>query len=114
MEVLCVDKTGTLTTENRARQHSRLRRDRLLKSCVVWYSERFYQTGYANPLDKALIHKKGDLSKWKKLDEIPYDFVRKRLSILTSHEKGSFLITKGAFEQISQFALMLSLQQENR
>ncbi|HTL12853.1 MAG TPA: HAD-IC family P-type ATPase, partial [Bdellovibrionota bacterium] len=59
------------------------------------------QTGLANPLDQAILQGgKPDLSAVRKLDEIPYDFIRKRLSVIVDDHGSPLLITKGAFSQV--------------
>ncbi len=51
------------------------------------YINAFYETGFTNPIDEAIRnYKQFDLSGYQKQDEIPYDFLRKRLSILVSHD----------------------------
>jgi P-type Mg2+ transporter len=61
----------------------------------------YYQKGFENPIDRAiLVQNKLDLAQYEKLDEIPYDFVRKRLSILVSKNGKNLMITKGAFPNI--------------
>lgn len=59
------------------------------------------ETGIRSPLDTAiLVHARFDLSAWHKLDEIPFDFERRRLSIVVEHEGQRLLITKGAPESV--------------
>jgi Mg2+-importing ATPase len=59
------------------------------------------ESGYVNPIDEAIRnHKSFDISKYKKLDEIPCDFNRKRLSILFSKDQDHLVITKGAISNI--------------
>jgi P-type Mg2+ transporter len=65
------------------------------------YLNAVYETGFINPLDQAIKTQcTYDLSEYKKLDEVPYDFVRKRLSILAATPLHHVLITKGAMEQV--------------
>jgi Mg2+-importing ATPase len=101
MNVLCADKTGTLTEGSMhlecaldvAGQPS----ERVLFHAAL---NAAYETGFVNPLDEAIrTHRAWDFTGYRKLDEVPYDFVRKRLSILVSTATGSLLITKGALEQ---------------
>jgi len=102
MNVLCADKTGTLT-EGAVRLHSSLDADGRPSKRVLLlaYLNAYYETGFTNPLDEA-IRNGGpfDLSAYRKLDEVPYDFIRKRLSILVSKEDAPFMITKGALPNI--------------
>ena len=86
MNVLCSDKTGTLT-EGVVRLNSALNVDGEPNDKVLLYAyiNAFYETGFVNPIDEAIrAYRQFDLSGYQKLDEVPYDFVRKRLSILVS------------------------------
>jgi Mg2+-importing ATPase len=98
MNVICSDKTGTLT-EGTVQLQSTLNVDGTASDKVLLqaYINAFYETSFANPIDEAIRnYRKLDLSGYNKLDEIPYDFLRKRLSILVSHEKTNLMVTKGA------------------
>ncbi|MEO0137004.1 MAG: magnesium-translocating P-type ATPase [candidate division WOR-3 bacterium] len=98
MNVLCSDKTGTLT-EGAVQLQSALDVDGAPSDKVLFqsYINAFYETGFTNPIDEAIRnYRKFDLSGYQKLDEIPYDFQRKRLSILVSHDNTNLMITKGA------------------
>lgn len=98
MNVLCSDKTGTLT-EGAVQLSSALDVDGALsdKVLLLAYINAFYETGFTNPIDEAIRnYRKFDLAGYQKLDEIPYDFQRKRLSILVSHDNNNLMITKGA------------------
>ena len=102
MDVFCSDKTGTLT-EGVIKLYSVIDAEGKDKpKChLLAYLNAFFQTGYKNPIDQAIIEEnRQDISLWKKLDEIPYDFTRRRLSLLAKKEKEVFLITKGAFESV--------------
>lgn len=106
MDVLCTDKTGTLT-EGIVRLDGALDTQGQPSEAVLRfaYLNAHYQTGLNNPLDEAIqatAQKSGlDISSEKKVDEIPYDFVRKRLSVVTANAQGQHtLITKGALDNI--------------
>ncbi|MBI3812126.1 MAG: HAD-IC family P-type ATPase, partial [Nitrospirae bacterium] len=102
MNVLCSDKTGTLT-EGIVRLHSALDADGRPSEKVLLhaYLNAFYETGFTNPLDEAIrSHRTFDLSGYRKLDEVPYDFIRKRLSILVAKNDTTLMITKGALHNI--------------
>jgi P-type Mg2+ transporter len=102
MDVLCSDKTGTLT-EGVVKLHSALNVDSQESEKVLLYSflNAFYETGFRNPIDEAIRkYRPLDLSDFKKLDEIPYDFIRKRLSILVSKNEGPLMVMKGALPNV--------------
>jgi Mg2+-importing ATPase len=102
MNVICSDKTGTLT-EGIVQLQSALDADGDVSEKVFLqaYINAFYETGFTNPIDEAIRnHKQFDLSGYQKQDEIPYDFIRKRLSILVSHDDAHLMVTKGALQNI--------------
>ena len=102
MNVLCSDKTGTLT-EGVVQLHSALNVDGQESEKVLLYAllNAFYETGFRNPIDEAIRkYRQLDLAGFKKLDEIPYDFIRKRLSILISKGDAHWTVTKGALSNI--------------
>jgi P-type Mg2+ transporter len=73
------------------------------------------ETGFINPIDEAIrAHAPPDCSGWNKLDELPYDFVRKRLSILFEEQGRHVLITKGALRQILQVCSKVQLSDGSR
>ncbi len=98
MSVFCSDKTGTLT-EGIVQLQSALDVEGTPSDQVLLYAylNAFYETGFTNPIDEAIrTHRKFDLTGYQKQDEIPYDFLRKRLSILVSHDNTHLMVTKGA------------------
>ena len=108
MDVLCTDKTGTLT------------RDKIVLERYVdfhgndnsevldfAYLNSYHQTGLKNLLDKAVLQHvdiSGEVERgknWEKVDEIPFDFARRRMSVILRKENGShLLICKGAVEEV--------------
>lgn len=102
MDVLCSDKTGTLT-KGVVRLHAALGVDGepSEKAGLFAYLNAVYQTGFENPIDAAIVAAASfDPSAYRKLDEIPYDFLRKRLSVLVEREGRQWLITKGALKHV--------------
>jgi Mg2+-importing ATPase len=102
MNVICSDKTGTLT-EGSVHVQSALDVAGAPSEKVLLYAylNAFYETGFTNPIDEAIrTHRQFDLSGYRKMDEIPYDFLRKRLSILVTHEETSLMVTKGALANV--------------
>jgi P-type Mg2+ transporter len=107
MEVLCSDKTGTLTegvmTLAGARTPDGVESPAVLR---LGYLNAVFETGIANPLDAALVaagEKAGlDSAGLRKVDEIPYDFSRKRLTIVVAPDAGGphLIVTKGAFADV--------------
>src|SRR5512136_663955 len=86
MNVFCSDKTGTLT-EGKVRVRSALDAAGADSEKVLLYAflNASYETGFMNPIDEAIRnYREFDLSGFQKLDEVPYDFIRKRLSLLIS------------------------------
>jgi Mg2+-importing ATPase len=102
MDVFCTDKTGTLT-EGTVRIHAAVdvagkASDRVL---LYAYLNAASESGYVNPIDSAIRdYKTFDISSYQKQDEVPYDFNRKRLSILFKKESGYLIVTKGALKNI--------------
>ena len=102
MNVFCSDKTGTLT-EGVVQLQSALDVEGKPIDRVLFqaYLNAFYETGFTNPIDEAIrTHRPFDLAGYQKEDEIPYDFLRKRLSVLVSHENSHLMVTKGALENV--------------
>ncbi len=102
MDVLCSDKTGTLT-EGRVNVQSAIDAAGHESEQVVLYAylNAVYQTGFENPIDMAVRNYRAvDITAWKRLDEIPYDFTRKRVSVLATDGQRSVLITKGSVEGV--------------
>ncbi len=102
MNVICSDKTGTLT-EGIVHLQSALDVEGKPSDKVLRYAylNAFYETGFTNPIDEAIrTHRQFDLTGYRKQDEIPYDFLRKRLSVLVSHSGTHLMVTKGALMNV--------------
>ena len=123
MNVLCTDKTGTLT-ENRIKLILNVDIEGTEDEKVFLYSfiNSTFQTGLKSPLDEAILkHKEIDTSKYQKIDEVPFDFIRRRVSVVVERAGQRFFIAKGAPEEIlkicSCFELgkaVADLSEENR
>ncbi len=101
MNVLCSDKTGTLTEGLiRIRSVLDINGNESEKGLLYAYLNAFYQTGYTNPIDEAIRAHHLDLSGYRRVDEVPYDFVRKRLSVLVSKDDIGLMVTKGAMQNV--------------
>ncbi|MCK9204525.1 MAG: magnesium-translocating P-type ATPase [Bacteroidales bacterium] len=102
MNIICSDKTGTLT-EGIVQVKSALGVNGTSSDKVFLfaYLNAFYETGFTNPIDEAIRkYRTPDLSGYLKMDEIPYDFLRKRLSIAVTHGNDRLMVTKGALDNI--------------
>jgi Mg2+-importing ATPase len=102
MDVLCTDKTGTLTVgvvqmdgavDLHGQPSGLVFRDAFLNA--------HFQTGLANPLDEAIVAQaQPDITGAAKVDELPYDFIRKRLSVVVQESDHNRLVTKGALDNV--------------
>jgi len=102
MDVLCTDKTGTLTeAQIRLEKHlDPLGRDsaRVLELAFLNSS---MESGLRNPLDEAILcHTEIDISAWRKIDEVQFDFERRRVSVLADDGRERLLVLKGALEDV--------------
>lgn len=102
VNLLCTDKTGTITEGTIkviATTDGLGSSSEFVKEIAYWNA--FFQTGYSNPIDDALKELVIDSKITpEKIAEIPYDFIRKRLSILIHNQNDNLIISKGAFSQI--------------
>ena len=115
MNVLCADKTGTLTegviqlysaTDTAGKESEKVQLYAFVNSS--------FQTGYVNPIDNAILKKRTfPLDEWKKLDELPYDFHRKRITILASKQDRTLLITKGAYQNVIELCSQVEVSEGN-
>lgn len=113
MDVLCVDKTGTLTQDKVVLEyHLNVNGEDDTRVLRHAYLNSYFQTGYKNLMDLAIIHRTEeeeaenpqltDLSEtYTKVDEIPFDFNRRRLTTVVQDKKGKTqMVTKGAVEEM--------------
>jgi Mg2+-importing ATPase len=87
MDMLCTDKTGTLT-EGRIKleRHLDAHGNDSLQVLQLAYLNSFFETGLRSPLDDAILdHKEINTSGWSKIDEVPFDFERRRVSVLVDN-----------------------------
>lgn len=102
MNVLCSDKTGTLT-EGLVELEGAVNIDGQPDETVMLYAylNSSLETGFVNPIDESIRRSKVQGAEtYKKLDEVPYDFIRKRLSVLVSKDDVGLIISKGALQNI--------------
>lgn len=110
MNILCTDKTGTLTCDNIVLEKyinadgSSDEKKRILRHA---YFNSYFQTGLKNLMDKAILSHVKELQmehlkdSYKKVDEIPFDFTRRRMSVvIEDNQQKRQIITKGAMEEI--------------
>ena len=104
MDVLCTDKTGTLTQDHVVLERYVDVTNRQSEDVLRYaYMNSFYQTGLRNLLDRAILaHSDLDVERnCKKVDEIPFDFKRRRMSVVIDYEDRHVLICKGAVEEVT-------------
>ncbi len=101
MNILCTDKTGTLTEAKirLARQISLSGADCPRVGELAWLNSRF-QNGLRSPLDSAILETAPSDPGWAKIDEVPFDFQRRRVSVLLERDGRRVLVTKGAPEDV--------------
>lgn len=107
MNILCTDKTGTLTEDKIVlEKYLDINGNEDIRILKHAFLNSYFQTGLKGSIDEAIINRalKTDLKeyteKYKKIDEIPFDFSRRRLSVIVSDGTKKQLITKGAVEEI--------------
>jgi Mg2+-importing ATPase len=118
IDILCCDKTGTLTTGvlvfDRALDPAGTPSQRPL---TLAYVNSRLETGIRNPLETAILQQRIDASGYAKVDEIPFDFERRRLSVVTEEPDAGtqrLLITKGAPESILALSTAVEIANEVR
>jgi Mg2+-importing ATPase len=102
MDILCTDKTGTLTQGVvKLDAASGVDGEPSLQVQLYAYLNASLQTGLPNPLDEAIVSTGADgADEYVKVDEIPYDFVRKRLSVVVRDNISHYMVTKGALDNV--------------
>jgi Mg2+-importing ATPase len=119
-DVLCTDKTGTLTQGRIIlEKHLDVRGNTSPRVLHYGYMNSYYQTGLRNLMDEAIL-KHGDLNdslqvdeNFRKIDELPFDFKRRRMSvILENNQNQQILICKGAVEEIMRLSTHVEVEGE--
>ena len=105
MDVLCTDKTGTLTLDKIVlERHLDLDGEESDEALEYGYLNSHFQTGLKNLMDKAVLaHRdlEGTVARYRVVDEIPFDFQRRRMSVVVAKDDGEhLLICKGAVEEM--------------
>ncbi len=102
LDVLCTDKTGTLTEARiRLERHLDVMGNSSERVLELAYLNSWFETGLRSPLDEAILaHADIDVSGWTKVDEVPFDFERRRVSVLVEKGGARLLVVKGAPEDI--------------
>lgn len=114
MNILCTDKTGTLTEDKIVlEKYLDIKGEEDMNVLKHVFLNSYFQTGLQGNIDEAIIAraKKEEISdiarQYKKIDEIPFDFSRRRLSIVVSDGEKESLITKGAIEETLNICTMV-------
>jgi len=119
MNILCTDKTGTLTEDKIVlEKYLDIKGNEDKRILKHVYLNSYFQTGLKGSIDDAVIKRAEKenmasiIQNYKKIDEIPFDFVRRRLSVIVSDGNKKQLITKGAIEEILEICSMVDYKGE--
>ena len=107
MDVLCTDKTGTLTeAQIRLAGHVDASGNDSEAVFRLAYLNSAFESGIKSPLDDAILaHRQVDVKAWRKIDEVPFDFERRRVSALIDDGATRLLVVKGAPEDMIQLSV---------
>lgn len=108
MNILCTDKTGTLTEDKIVlEKYLNVKGEEDYSVLKQAFLNAFFQTGLKGAIDEAIINRTEEKglkeqykSEFRKIDEIPFDFTRRRLSVVVQNDTKKELITKGAVEEM--------------
>jgi len=102
MDILCTDKTGTLTEAKiHLERHVNALGQETQRVLELAYLNSYFESGLKSPLDDAILqHHEVAITGWQKIDEVPFDFERRRVSVLIEREEARMLSVKGAPEDI--------------
>ncbi|MCK9234396.1 MAG: magnesium-translocating P-type ATPase, partial [Acholeplasmataceae bacterium] len=117
MDILCTDKTGTLTEDKIVlEKYMNLHGDDDKRVLRHAYLNSYFQTGLKNLIDIAVINRAHEdnldkiLTNYQKVDEIPFDFTRRRMSVVLQDKTGKRqLITKGAVEEMMEISAFIEI-----
>lgn len=120
MNILCTDKTGTLTEDKIVlEKYLDINGDEDIRVLKHAFLNSYFQTGLKGNIDEAVIARgienkiDTNTSKYKKIDEIPFDFSRRRLSVVVQDDNGKKqMITKGAVEEILNICTLVDYKGE--
>lgn len=117
MNILCTDKTGTLTQDKIVlEKYLNIKGEEDISVLEYAFLNSYFQTGLKGSIDEAVIARAMNsgleeyTTKYKKIDEIPFDFMRRRLSVVVANGKQKQLITKGAVEEILNISSKIEYQ----
>jgi len=116
MDILCTDKTGTLT-EDRIElvKYTDISGNESEHVLLHAYLNSFFETSITNPMDEAVRnYKKIDIGNYTKVDEVPFDFVRKKMSIIAELDGARVMITKGAPEEVVKSSSFVEINGEKK
>ena len=116
MDILCSDKTGTLTSGNTVLHECLDPLGHSSQRVLLYaYINSFCETGIKSPLNAAILQQRQlDVQDYRKVREIPFDFERRRLSVVVEHENGPILIAKGAPESVMDVCMQYELDGQSK
>ena len=121
IDILCTDKTGTLT-ENKIVLQKYIDASGKENNSILEYAylNSYYSTGIKNLVDNAIIVYGNEhaidenIKKYEKIDEIPFDYIRKKVSIVVKHDDHYRIITKGALEEVLKSCNQVKIDGEHK
>ena len=121
IDILCTDKTGTLTEDKIVLQkYINVEGKEDLSILEYAFLNSYYGTGMKNLVDKAIIiygdkhNIKEKVQNYEKIDEIPFDYIRKKMSVVVKHENHFRIITKGALEEVIKSCTTVKINEEEK
>ena len=121
IDILCTDKTGTLTLDKIILQkYINVEGNEDLSILEYAFLNSYYSTGMKNLVDRAIItygnnhNIKEKIVDYKKVDEIPFDYTRKKMSVVVEHDGHYRTITKGALEEVLKGCTTAKINNEHK